>query len=327
MRVIVLHSAVPAGAQSDEQDNLVQAFAVSEGLRSAGHEVVTVPFSPGELAGLEGVDAVVFNLVESINGRGDLIYLAPGLLEAYGVPYTGCPAQAMMNATHKTVAKRLMQGAGIPTAPWADLRTLSQIEIPLGERYMLKPVGEDASIALDDEAVVRIESKEQLRRELARREETLGFPLFAERYIEGREYNISMLGGPDDFRVLPIAEMIFSGYPAGKPRIVSYAAKWDEQSFEYRHTSRSFERRTQDEPLHAELIEICKRCWRVFGLNGYARVDLRVDEQGQPWVLEINPDPGIAPDAGFVAAAAQAGLRYGEMVAAILAFPVLPVCS
>jgi len=137
-------------------------------------------------------------------------------------------------------------------------------------------------------------------------------------FIDGREFNLSILPEHGKPCLLPIAEMLFIDYPADKPRITGYEAKWEEQSWAFNHTRRTFEKQPSDEALHARLAEIALRCWEVFGGKGYARVDLRVDPAGQPYVLEVNLNPCIAQDSGFVAAAAQAGLSYRDMVERII---------
>jgi len=118
--------------------------------------------------------------------------------------------------------------------------------------------------------------------------------------------------------VLPVAEILFEDYPEEKLRVVGYRAKWQEGSFEYAHTPRSFDYTVEDEPMVQRLKAIAKECWRVFGLRGYARVDFRVDDAGEPWVLEVNANPCVAPESGFIAAAAQAGLSYNQVIQRII---------
>jgi len=166
--------------------------------------------------------------------------------------------------------------------------------------------------------VIFAEDSEQLALALELRQQTFGGECFAERYIEGREFNLSLLASAGKPEVLPPAEIRFEGYPPNKRKIVDYRAKWDETSFEYIHTSRCFHFAPKDGPLLQKMIGIAKKCWDLFGLRGYARVDFRADEAGKPWVLEINANPCISPDAGFVAAAMQGGLGMGEIVARII---------
>ncbi len=142
---------------------------------------------------------------------------------------------------------------------------------------------------------------------------------FAERFIDGREFNLSILAGPGGPEVLPPAEIVFEGYGDGKPRVVGYRAKWDQGSFEYTHTVRRFDFPAGDAPLLGRLRELSLACHRLFGLRGWARVDFRVDGEGNPFILEVNVNPCISPDAGFAAAVARSGLTYEDAIARILA--------
>ena len=123
--------------------------------------------------------------------------------------------------------------------------------------------------------------------------------------------------------VLPPAEIEFRAFPIDRPRIVGYQAKWDEQSVEYQQTPRRFDFPPGDWPLLNRLRELSQQCWNRFGLRGYARVDFRVDADGVPWILEINTNPCLSPNAGFAAAVQQAGIPYEQVLARILnAVPV-----
>jgi D-alanine-D-alanine ligase len=141
---------------------------------------------------------------------------------------------------------------------------------------------------------------------------------FLEEYIEGREFNISLIATEEGPKVLPAAEMLYLDYPGGKPRILNFASKWDPDSFEYHKTVRTFELPAGDSQLVQKMSEISLRCWKLFDINGYMRVDFRVDEQHQPWVLEVNANPCLSPDAGFVAACGEGGLNYTDMIHKII---------
>ena len=141
---------------------------------------------------------------------------------------------------------------------------------------------------------------------------------FVEEFIEGREFNLSILAGESGSQVLPPAEIIFTNYPEGKPKVVGFSAKWKEDSFEYKNTSRTFTFSKTDEPLLHSLREIAQKCWHIFDLSGYARVDFRVDSQNQPYVLEVNANPCISPDSGFFAACNEAGVPFREAVRRIV---------
>ncbi|MCX7038744.1 MAG: D-alanine--D-alanine ligase, partial [Spirochaetes bacterium] len=260
---------------------------------------------------------LAFNLTETINGHGRLIHLAPSLLDSLGIPYTGALAEAIYLTSHKILAKRALACAGIDTPPWA---AAARGAPPFPPPYIVKSIWEHASIGLEDSSVAGDSSA--LADEIERRAVREGIEnLFVEGYVEGREFNLGLLSAPDAAgkKVLPPAEIQFVGYPEGKPRVVGYRAKWVDGSFEYGNTQRRFSFPPEDQPLLAALADLARACWDLFGLRGYARVDFRVDQSGRPWILEINTNPCIAPDAGFMAAAAQAGLTIDEVVARIIA--------
>jgi D-alanine-D-alanine ligase len=153
---------------------------------------------------------------------------------------------------------------------------------------------------------------------MSRRKEKLGGSCYSEAYIDGREFNVALISGKAGVKVLPIAEMLFMDYAPDKLKIVDYKAKWDADSFEYNNTIRKFYFQKKDAGLISSVREIALRCWNIFSLRGYARVDFRVDNNGKPWVLEINSNPCLSPDAGFAAALQQAKIKYHEAIGLII---------
>jgi D-alanine-D-alanine ligase len=319
--VAIVYGRVSPDAPPDEQDALVQANAVRAALGRLGYRAIDVPLTLdlGVSAAVlrSSAPLLAFNLTETINGHGRLIHLAPSLLDSLGIPYTGAPAEAIYLTSHKILAKRALACAGIDTPPWA---AAARGAPPFPPPYIVKSIWEHASIGMEDSSVAGDPSA--LAAEIERRAVREGIEnLFVEGYIEGREFNLGLLSAPDAAgqQVLPPAEIQFVGYPEGKPRVVGYRAKWVDGSFEYGNTQRRFSFPPDDQPLLAALAHLARACWDLFGLRGYARVDFRVDQSGRPWILEINANPCIAPDAGFMAAAAQAGLTIDEVVARIIA--------
>ncbi|MFZ5830807.1 MAG: D-alanine--D-alanine ligase family protein [Planctomycetota bacterium] len=325
MRVCILHNAVSDEAALDDQDVLVQVEAVARALGHLCHEQSVLPCTLNlesvrrELAAQQ--PDVVVNLVESLAGNDSLSHVAPAVLDAIGIPYTGNSAEATYLTAEKTLGKRWLRAAGLPTPDWITREPRDAFVNPQPvERprtWILKGVWEQASRLLDDDAIVEGDAAE-IRRQLAAREERFERPFFGEAFIAGREFNVALLAGRDGPRVLPSAEIEFAAYPPGKPRIVGYRAKWQEDSFEYRHTLRRFDFPSADGPLLDELADISLRCWEALGLRGYARVDFRVDESGHPWILEVNTNPCLSPDAGYAAALREAGIAFHQAVAAIL---------
>lgn len=322
MTVVVLHGEVSAEANKDEQDVLVQVAEVSEALSRLGFHPVSVPFSLDVRKTIETLKslrpALIFNLVESVGGQGRLIHLAPTILDSLRLPYTGAKTEAMFSTSNKLLAKKLLRGAQIPTPPWFSLQDLDNAASVTEKAYIVKSVWEHASIGLDEGSVVTTASASVLREVLEAKRERLGGEGFVEAFIEGREFNLSILAGNQSPQVLPPAEIRFDAYPEDKLKIVDYRAKWEDDSFEYHHTPRRFDFPPEDEPLLERLKQTAGQCWHLFNLRGYARVDFRVDRNRTPWVLEVNANPCIAHDAGFFAAAKQAGLSFDEVVKRIL---------
>ncbi len=317
---VIVHNRVGPAPPPHEADVLVQADAVTEALANLGYNCrrLEAHLDLGALRDALGKarPAVVFNLVESLDGSDRLIHLVPALLEHLGQPFTGAPADAMYLTTNKLIAKAWLRAHGVSTPDWWH----SGAQLPatgVEQRWIVKSVTEQASFGLDDAAVVA--GLGAARQRMAVSRSRWGGGWYAEHFVDGREINVSLLAGPDGPRVLPPAEIEFRDFPAGRSRLVGYSAKWDESSFEYRNTVRRFLDEREERALVDALRETALRCWEIFGLRGYARVDFRIDAAGRRWVLEVNANPCLSPDAGFTAALAQAGLAFDEAVSRILA--------
>lgn len=208
---------------------------------------------------------------------------------------------------------------GIPTPAFFTAASLrAGVAVPPG-RYIVKSVWEHASIGIDGNSVVTVAGAEELKSRIAELGVRLGGDCFAESYIEGREFNLAVVSAANgEPQVLPPAEIVFTDYPPDKLKIVDYSAKWDEDSYEYDHTNRVFDFPPADVPLLKQMQDIARRCWDLFELGGFARVDFRLDEQGQPWVLEVNANPCIVPECGFAKACERAGISYVEAIRLIV---------
>jgi D-alanine-D-alanine ligase len=313
--VAVLCERLVGDARPDEKDAQVQAAEVSAALTSLGYEAVRVDIGLdlGEL--LDRMAAlqpqVVFNLVESLGGQGALIATVPALLESRGYRVTGCDAESLYLTSHKVLAKQFLRQNGLPTPDWASAGNLPAID---HGTWIVKSVWEHASLGLDDGCVVT--GADALRRRLAASAASYGGEWFAERFVDGREFNVSVLGIEGRARVLPVAEICFDGYAGNKPRIVGYAAKWQPEAVEYHATRRDFP--ALPAALAGEIESLVEECWRLFGLSGCARVDFRLDAGGKPWILEVNANPCLARDAGLYAAARQAGMSYEALIGAVV---------
>jgi D-alanine-D-alanine ligase len=311
-KVVILINAISEMPTADELDVLTQANAIETELKALGYltERLFVGLNLQQVAEqLKKINpAFVFNLVESLDGSGRLIYFAPALLEHLHIPFTGSSSEAFFVTSNKMLAKSLLLKKGMPTPDWIEGVTAGHLKP--SSLYIAKPVWEDASVGISDASVLKGDKK-SVQQFI---EEHNDMPYFFEEFIEGREFNISVLGGKDGPEVLPMAEIVFEHYPDGKPKIVGYEAKWDEDSFAYHHTVRSFGVEKTDPVLAGKLRQICIDSWMLFRIKGYTRVDFRVDQSGNPWVLEINANPCLSPDAGFYAASQQAGYSFNQVV-------------
>jgi D-alanine-D-alanine ligase len=274
--------------------------------------------------GADGVDAasvdgagVVFNLVESPPGRPGFQVEAAAAFAKMGLRITGSSAEVIRATTDKDATRRALSERGVAVAPGGLLdpdnpEILDRVPPP----WILKPALEDASLGLDDGAVTSDRGQAVTRARMLQ-SDFPGQEVLIEHLLPGREFNISALGDGTDIEILPAAEITFVDFPADRPRILGWEAKWDEGSFAYRHTVRSFLNGAEP-PLRRRLEEVARTAWSACGLAGYGRVDFRLDEDGEPRVLEVNANPCLSPDAGFAAAAFEAGLAPADLVRRIL---------
>jgi len=321
VKVLVLHDYVPDGAPPDQTDNLVQAEEVAAGLASLGHQAEKLAFTKEMEENPQAIKGrrpdAVFNLVETPLGQARLIHMVPLLLDRLGVPYTGAGTRAMLTTSNKLLAKKELRKAGLPTPDWLTL-SCGQDQISPKHSYLIKSVWEHGSVGVDESFFVPGKEGPAVREAMQRHADLCGGESYAEAYVEGREFNVSLLAGPQGPEVLPMAEIVFEGFGRERLRVVGYKAKWVEDSYEFSHTPRRFDFPKEDQDLLQDLKKLSLQCWRVFGLGGWARVDFRVDEKSSPWILEVNANPCLALNAGFMAAVRQASLEQPGVLARIL---------
>jgi len=324
--VPVVHGA--ALDRADEADTLVAAEAVADALAQLGYrtEIVGIDLNLSRIEELASRKPdLVFNLVEALAGDARLAHLAPAAFEHFGLRYTGGGSAALSATQSKMAAKRCLRLNNLPTPDWWS----NGDAIPDSQTVIVKSDSEHASVGLDEKSVVA--GRAAARAEIKYREINFGGRFFAERFIDGREFNVGILDGPSGPVILPMAEIVFDGLPADRPRIVDYDAKWNPESEAYHRTPRRFGIERGEPFLARRLRDLGFDCWRCFDLSGYARVDLRVAANGEPTILEINVNPALAPDSGFVASANEAGLSYSHLIARIVSGALessqSPVCS
>lgn len=330
MKIIILYNRISENPLLDELDVLEQIRSVTRAMLEHGHTITKLPFDLDMKAAkttlLEQQPDIVFNLVESVDGKGSLLHFAPALLETLKIPYTGCRMDAIFLTSNKILAKKILAAAGLDTPDWITPTddNINKNNQSVAGKWIIKSVWEHASLGIDSDSVIHAQNKAEILAAINTKIRRFGGDWFAERYIDGREFNIALLADSTGAEVLHPAEILFDNFEPGKPKIVDYRAKWDTDSFEYRHTVRSFDFSHSDKTLLEQLKTISRACWRAFNLQGYARVDFRVDADGQPWILEINANPCLSEDAGFAAAVTRTGYSYATAVQRIVEAAISP---
>ncbi len=330
MRIAFLYNEAtedPALIAEEEQPTLSPVVAA---LGRLGHSVSCVACTLDLSAVRRQLERIrpdlVFNRVESLGGSDAMMAAVPLLVETLQIAYTGCSSEALAATSSKLAVKQRMVRAGLPTPPWVgadggfhagDRESKLRWRTAAGARkFILKSVYEHASFRLNDESILDSADMVAVKQALRRCNSEFGRPFFAEQFIEGREFNLSVIG--DKPEVLPPAEIDFSALPAGKPHIVNRDAKCDASTYEYHHTPRRFDFPAHDQALVKRLCQLAADCARLFNVQGYARIDFRCDEHGEPWILEVNSNPCVSPNAGFMAAMERAGYSYDEAIQRLL---------
>lgn len=320
LKVAVLVPPETPDNPADRADTYLQATQISECLSMLGNQCLTIIFAndraEAATALRHAAPDVVVNLVEDVPEGADHLHLAPAMLDALGLRYTGAPTATLAALADKRQVRAALCAASLPVAPGLDeANEWTNAADDSRHLFIVKSAIEHASIGLDAASVVT--GPAAARATIAERQARFGGNWFAEAYIDGREFNVSLLDGPTDPTVLPIAEILFLAH-AERPKIVGYAEKWAETSAAYAETPRVFPDPATEQELFAELARLGLETWRLFGLRGYARIDFRVAADGQPYILDVNANPCLARDAGFCAAAKQAGLNQADIVAQLL---------
>lgn len=329
MRVAIIYNE-PVKGMPDSEDVLSEVSLVADAITDMGYEYMTCRincetsiFSITDIIRELGryAPSVIFNLVEGVGKDQRLSASVAAVFELIGYPYTGSPYEVISITTDKAITKAILSGEGVLTPGWAVFKEGMHVNVNNYESLIpaiLKPVNEDASVGIDEDSV--ISDINNLMKRLDYMLKRFQQPVLIEEYIDGREFNISLLEHPDGgVEVLPVAEIVFSDWHEERPRIVSYRAKWDNSSFEYKNTPRRFN--PEDAPVR-RIKEIAIKCWHVFNLRGYARVDMRMDRDGNLYVIEVNANPCISHDAGFMASACEAGYKVKDVIGMILSIAI-----
>jgi D-alanine-D-alanine ligase len=251
---------------------------------------------------------LVFNLYEGTAEEGNSEAQVAGVLELLGVPFTGSPSLALWLGRNKPLAKTLLRGARVPTPDFLVVEQLPLKDYPGRWPVIVKPALQDASVGIDQDSVVT--NRRQLRDRLEYVLAQYGPPVLVERFIHGREFNLSLVELPE-LTLLPIGEIQFTDEELWP--IVSYDAKWKPGTRDFVATPPTFPEDLGVQ-LPADLWALAVRAYRLVGCRDYARIDFRVSPEGKPFVLEVNPNPCISPLGGLAHSLEQMRVTHEAFV-------------
>ncbi len=258
---------------------------------------------------------LIYNFCEMVELDSQEEVFAAGLYELLKIPYTGSPPMTLGLCLDKAKTKIILSHYGIPTARFEVFKSALDgfRKINLNFPLIVKPIHEDGSTGIDEKSVIYDvkELDERIQHILT----SFKQPALVEEFIEGREINVAILGNNPPI-VLPISEIDFSQLPSHLPKIVSYQAKWASNTDYYDKTIPICPAPLEPE-LEEKVKEIALLCYKIMGCRDYARVDMRIDKNGNPYVLEVNPNPDLSRDAGFMGSASVYGLTHSETIVKI----------
>jgi D-alanine-D-alanine ligase len=295
-------------------------YDVISTLTSMDHEVQTLAVHDdlGEVRRLatEWKPHIAFNLLEGFDDVTIFDQNVVSHLELLRLAYTGCNPRGMLLARDKSLSKKLLAYHRIPIPEFEvfrigrPIRRSKRLSFPL----MVKSLTQEASIGISQASVV--ESDEKLKERVAFIHESIGTAAIVEQYIEGRELYVGILGN-QLLQALPVWELFFTNMPDGAKRIATDRVKWSVK-YQNKYGIDSGPAHELTDARSEQLQHLCKRAYRALELSGYARIDLRLDDAGNPWVIEANPNPQIARGEDFAASAEKAGLNYETVLQRII---------
>lgn len=294
------------------EDSLAKvAEVVCETLNQAGLEATLIPLQRSMfnfLRRIKELDAeVIVNLCEGFFGKPQWESNVAAVMEVLHIPFTGNGSRTLALCQDKHQAKAILSSFNLPVAP-SQLITSADEMVDLRFPLIVKPNSEDASLGVHPESVVY--DREALAAQVKRVIETYSQPALVEEFIDGREFNVAVLEN-EEIKALPVSEIDFSAMPEGYPRICSYEAKWYPDHILYQATPPICPAPIDDE-LREKLQTLAITAFKVMGCRDYARVDFRMNNKGEIFILEVNPNPDISLDAGYARALKAAGIDYAE---------------
>lgn len=259
---------------------------------------------------------VIFNLADQFKNNRSFDQNIVSFLAMQGIPFTGCGSTGLTLCKHKGISKKILGYHRIHVPDFVTIARGKRIARPKRLKFpiLVKPLKEEASLGISQASFV--ESDEQFKERVQFIHEKYDSDVIAEEYIEGRELYVSVLGN-HKLQVFPIRELVFEQVPPEEPKIATYKAKWDEQ---YRKKWGLINRFAEglDAAVVHQIGQVCKRIYHLLTIDGYARIDLRLNSMNEVYFIEANPNPVLAADEDFAQSALQSGVQYPQLIDRIL---------
>ena len=322
-KVAIVYNQPEPGRYADMGESAAIAGVIDEveaaeqALSDLKYSSFRVPLSPPLKSVRDKLSAikadVVFNLFEGFDGQPMTEVNVAEMLAEMGLTYTGCNANAIKLCLDKAKAKDIISAGGIPSPHYYIFKGKLPAQFDLRFPCIVKPRAEDASHGITEESVVY--DRKQLEKQAAKVCKLFGGEALVEEYIDGRELNATVMGN-DKAVVLPVSEIVYT-LPQGKPRILTFAAKWEPQSEYYRGSVHVCPAEIEVKVKH-NAAEIALAAFKSCGCSGYARVDFRQAASGDLAVIDINPNPDISLTSGAARQAKASGLSYPQFIERII---------
>jgi D-alanine-D-alanine ligase len=307
----------------EQSDPIAEYENIAKILRSAGHNAYIINL-------LDDLDKflndyqknspdVIFNFVEIYKDNAQLEMSFAGLMEMMKIPFTGASSIALGTCQNKTLAKRILKENEIPTPKFRFIKKKrSSYKFDLNFPIIVKPAFEDASVGIENDSIVN--NNNDLKKRVEYILDYYLQPALIEEFIDGRELNVAVMGDKR-IRALPISEIDFSRMPDHLYNIVSYQAKWDPLHESYHKTIPKCPAKLPQK-IELEAKEIAIKCFKTMKCRDYARIDMRLSKDNKLYVLEVNPNPDLTEDAGFMRSAKQAGMSYRKALLKIVDYAI-----
>jgi D-alanine-D-alanine ligase len=326
LRVLALvhHRLVPPDTVPEGVDPVTAEwrteYDVVTTLRALGHEVrpLGVHDDLGDIRRTceEWKPHVAFNLLEGFDDVTIFDQNVVSHLELLKLAYTGCNPRGLLLARDKSLSKKLLSYHRIPVPEFEVYRIGRRVRRPkrLAFPLIVKSLTQESSIGISQASVV--DTDEKLIERVAFIHDSIGTAAIVEQYVDGRELYVGVLGN-QVLQALPVWELFFTNMPPDAKRIATDRVKWSVK-YQKKYEIESGAARELPPQVIERIQHVCKRTFRALESSGYARIDLRLDNEGRVWVIEANPNPQIARGEDFAASAESAGISYESLIQRIV---------